>query len=1384
LTDGRDNGGVYESSTAGVCAHTENTNPSWFKIDLGSSYEITSITVVGRSNYAEQSNGLTLRIGESGSDADSICKSNINAAGGQRIGIPCETALTGRYITVWHNQFLVLCELEAVSLETSLVEIGVPETPLVERQGTIRNLESGKVARIQVQAVNAQGRGALSPTKVFRTLPGRPPLPQLKHVSKSRTSLEFVCNTSHKNLDGSEQYKLQRSDGDGLFVELGPEVAMQSCSTGTGSHLSAGLEVGTSYEFVNRMLSNQEPPDSPLDSPVYGPLVMGSFPPAPKGFRASTQFSPPQVRIEWDPMANGGVPFRAIVIERDSPNWNKEGGLGETFEVLTTVPHTSQFYVDRNVMAAGTYTYRAFAVSDIGPGPTTPILSVARVASAPSEIAAVERWGFTDNSIFAGWHIPPENGSPILHYSLYMADGLGGPFALVYEGKNNNATIDGLHESEPYQFYVTATNAVGTSVPSLLSHLRVGGIPPVVADPILVWAGCHVAGWPNYCAEHSKNADAQACVFLRWDMLQNNTACEVKQYRILRDGVDVGVVPYDSNEFLDVFVTWHSHLDLSVNCFESATVSSVPKHQKYTYTIQVENCAGWGLSSNGLAVPMAAPPRQVCSRWIKVGTGANGRYECTAPGLAVEVLSATSLRYQWIYIQDAEADFPQSEPDPYLTTVPFLTQLLGSTDHNVILGYELLLDDGKGGPFQVVFDGRGKPMTNETEIHELTPGLMYRAFVRAVSWVGLGDASDVVYAIMALPPPAPVNVTAEFYEGKKVLVKWKMPEGLGTASDDPQILKFIVERAVEPAYSLWIKAQVEPDNTDFSLVVTNIEKEQRYLFRVRAVNAVGEGANSEHIFRLVGDKPYVAPRNVFRVDSNESSITLQWDRADMGDLGVESLMFSNDWGYRGYCWDPAVDIAPKLAYDGLGRPRPERFTATGLKCGTRYLLAVSIVSIVGEGPMSSPIDVTLSVPSGPPVSLYASFTNATHIILKWSPPDFTGCTRLHQYRILRDDNDGNGFKVVGYSEEATPTTPAKAEYVDTGTCWPLAGNCICPPSCLVAGKRYIYRVQARTEYLDDKQGIVLFAGPLGYGSGSNIAIAYAGQAPGPPLDVRFLNSTSTDLWLTWQPPLDFVTGNTTVLTYVVQRDNGWGEEWTQALVTGNTNITLSGLHPQVRYRVRVAAQNIVGQGAYAQELVFMSAAIPGSPENVLVLSSKSSNSFSAEPKSASTPTPEGFALRFGTTQQTGFGWAMLVAPVNSSASADEVRSGIGALGGIDCRKTKVPITSGDTLWKFGGTADSSGCLLVYGSQYYALVYIEGEKGAGTLSGPVPITVPPGTSNFFLTGSCVDEPHDRNGNHGEFHSSIIRPGMGNHCTDGCSCRDDWLGSPGRTSCIRW
>ena len=119
VIDGDSNNG--KMTPGGACAHT-NKEASWISIDLGSEYEVSSVNLVGRAaecDCHDQSSGWKIRIGNSDSIADSLCKENVDVYGGQEVPIHCNTDLSGRHVRIESETWMVLCEIMIFGEEKS-----------------------------------------------------------------------------------------------------------------------------------------------------------------------------------------------------------------------------------------------------------------------------------------------------------------------------------------------------------------------------------------------------------------------------------------------------------------------------------------------------------------------------------------------------------------------------------------------------------------------------------------------------------------------------------------------------------------------------------------------------------------------------------------------------------------------------------------------------------------------------------------------------------------------------------------------------------------------------------------------------------------------------------------------------------------------------------------------------------------------------------------------------------------------------------------------------------------------------------------------------------------------------------------------------------------
>ena len=112
VIDGKFNDGRFKPG--GVCAHTKRET-SWINIDLGTEYAISSIFFVGRGDKCDdchsQSSGWTIRVGNTGTNADPVCIEKVDAYGGRPLPIQCATKLSGSHVRIESETWIVLCEV-------------------------------------------------------------------------------------------------------------------------------------------------------------------------------------------------------------------------------------------------------------------------------------------------------------------------------------------------------------------------------------------------------------------------------------------------------------------------------------------------------------------------------------------------------------------------------------------------------------------------------------------------------------------------------------------------------------------------------------------------------------------------------------------------------------------------------------------------------------------------------------------------------------------------------------------------------------------------------------------------------------------------------------------------------------------------------------------------------------------------------------------------------------------------------------------------------------------------------------------------------------------------------------------------------------------------
>ena len=155
-------------------------------------------------------------------------------------------------------------------------------------------------------------------------------------------------------------------------------------------------------------------------------------------------------------LTGGGTPFYTVV---SNPGGIISSGTVSPITISSLTIGTS-------------YTFTVTASNYAGTGPTSApsnAITWAGVPGAPTSVVAVGGEGQATVSFQA----PPDNGNPILFYTV-----TSGPDVNVASGPGSPITVTNLADGTPFTFTVTATNAVGESIPSAPSNIIIPGQAP------------------------------------------------------------------------------------------------------------------------------------------------------------------------------------------------------------------------------------------------------------------------------------------------------------------------------------------------------------------------------------------------------------------------------------------------------------------------------------------------------------------------------------------------------------------------------------------------------------------------------------------------------------------------------------------------------------------------------------------------------------------------------------------------------------------------------------------------------------------------------------------------------------------------------------------
>jgi large repetitive protein len=870
------------------------------------------------------------------------------------------------------------------------VEANTADDHLVRGQPTLRQLMITRVSapgatyRVQVTAFTEAGE-VTSPALgvVLASPPLKPPTPVLLESTSGRTALDISGFPSSS--DGGcpiTSFDIQRDDGrDGAFqslVGLSSPYLMDSLTVVQSQ--ATPIARGRTYKFRYRARNcvGWGPLSDELQALAADPPLA---PPSPT--RASTSATSITLLL-YPTRDNGGSAVTGYELYRD------EGDGGAAFAEVTSYDYQALGFQVTLVLSAESMTpgrfyqfqFRARNVKGDSPFSAVATFPVADPPAKPS--AAPWRISSTKLQITVGWEraqdTEPPAGTITGHY-LYMDDGAGGDFSLVFSGSGYpdltqySVTGAAISTGALYRFYLVSENAVGLSA---------------AASDISAFRACEA---PSGLAPPTRVATSESSVSVAWLPPADDGGCSVTGYALFV-GDEALAGPGDALSYVEV---------------HAADVRDRPSLNSFTVT----------------ALPSGVAPG--ASLRFKLAAFNQGGFSAT---------SERSLRVILATVPSAPAAAAASDPAVTSSSVIKVTYSAPASDGgSPISNYEVQMDDGVGGGFQTVAGGDGDPYLKHYFIAQgggvcsyaqaceiavasygldggqytqvvtsmaLVKGRTYRLRYRAANAIGWSDWSPVSFVQAAKEPEAPPAPTVLSSSAGAIVVRINPAlENNGAAIDRYGL--YVDGGSLGSAYQM-VSAYDGLAETYTLTAADGIASGERYRVVTTAWNVHGESPQSQEAWAAAGAAPaQPAPLRRAAALSTRTQIVVEWSVEPDTELPVSGYVLEWD---RGEGEGVFVEL-----WNGRGRPEVLSF-AVSLTTGRRYSFRHMALNFNGESPYSAVLEASACESPSPPGRPTWVTSSLTTITLAWERSvDDGGCPVL-EYRLFRDAGDGSGLTDV------------------------------------------------------------------------------------------------------------------------------------------------------------------------------------------------------------------------------------------------------------------------------------------------------------------------------------------------------------------------------------
>lgn len=1000
---------------------------------------------------------------------------------------------------------------------------------------TVLGLTDGTSYTFTITATNSVGTGspsqpsnAVTPTT---TVPDQP-TGLTATPGNAQATLNYTAPSYYGGSAITSYVAQYSSDGGTTWVTA--STSPSTCSS--TSCTVVGLTNGTAYEFevaaVNQVGQGAWSSPSPTVTPITAPG-------APTNVSAT--LASQSTQVSWTaPVSNGGATITLYTVTGSPSGSCTTSTTSCTITGLTN--GTSYSFTVTATNAAGT-----------GPASAPATVTPAAVPSAPQDVTAIP--GNSQATI--SWLAPAtDNGAAITSYTVTATPG----GATCTTAGSLSCIVTGLTNGSAYSFSVTATNAAGTSAPSLSFNPSLLAMSPQIWLPLSDAAGSSTA--TDATGNGYSSSVSSGVTFGQPGPIQSTPSDTAALFNGTSGSISTNYsntnTSYTSTFWYQTTTNYNttaaevlyagtptgsSHNGFEIGMWNGNVTAIEGTGSNWYQLLSPVNSDGhWHqvvLTYDGATMSLYQDGALVGTRAVSggtaglvnmvVGTGnSRGWYAGSLADVTVFSTPLTATQVGELYA--ASSVTPLTTP-----TAPTGVNALSYQDGASTVSWSAPSSNGGSAITQYTVAGSpgGSCVTYTTtcNVTGLTNGTSYTFTVTATNAAGTSSSSGASSPITpATVPTAPGAPAATGAQNSTSTLTWTAPASNGGASVTSYIVRYTTNGG-----TTWSAATTSPSTcTTTSCTVISISNGTSYEFEVAAINPAGTSSWS------LASSPIVPST----VPGAPAAVT-----ASLGDTVSQ------------VSWTPPASNggATITLYTVTSSPSGLTCTSTsstnctvsGLTDGTTYTFTVTATNVSGTGPASTPSNAVTPAPvPSAPLSPSATPGNAQATV-SWSAPASSG-----------------GSSISAYNVTSSPG----------GLTCATTGALTCTVTGLTNGTAYTFTVTATN---------ATGTGPASVATSPVTPFT----TPGTPTGVVAQSYTDSQSLVTWSAPSS--NGGSSITDYAVEYSPSPYTTWTVATTTATVlHYTVTGLTNGTSYEFQVAAINAAGAGAYS------SPSLPATPATV------------------------------------------------------------------------------------------------------------------------------------------------------------------------------------------